>query len=232
MLRFRVHGALDEESYVGVGQAVARVIAAELERVHVSLDGLLLLDFACGPGRVMAALAGLTTNCRFDGCDIDQEAISWAQRNLGEIGRFQVNGSDPPSPYPDGTFDVIYTVSLFTHLDEASQFAWLAELGRVLKPGGYLVATLHGAYALASCSTAERSSLARRGYHFRVDHKGALKLYGLPDTYQTAFHTKEYVAREWSRYFAIVGHREGGLHGHQDVVVLKKTSAGPAVRAE
>ena len=227
MLRFRVHGALDEDSYVGVGAAVARVIVAELESANVRLDGLHLLDFACGPGRVMTALSRITRRCRFDGCDIDAEAIDWAQRNLAEVGRFQTNDSVPPSPYRDATFDVIYTVSLFTHLDETSQLAWLGELDRVLKPGGHVLATLHGSHALSSCTAAERSSLARRGFHFRVGHKGALKLDGLPDSYQTAFHTKEYVARVWSRHFDVVSHSEGGLHGHQDVVVLRKKMPGP-----
>lgn len=232
MLRFRVHGAFDVQSYVGVGRAVATVIVAELQRAQLALDGLALLDFACGPGRVMSALVPMTQGCRFEGCDIDSEAIAWARQNLGHIGRFQTNRPVPPAPYSDAAFDVVYTISLFTHLDEQSQFDWLVELARILKPGGHLLATLHGAYALASCSSSEKSSLAYRGFHYRVDHKGALKLDGLPDSYQTAFHTKEYVEREWSRYFDVVRYHEGGLHGHQDVVVLQKKAAGSPRRSD
>ena len=90
------------------------------------------------------------------------------------------------------------------------------------------MATVHGRFALQSCTPVEKVKLARYGYHFRVDHKGALKLDGLPDSYQTAFHTREYVQREWGRYFDIVSHHEGGLHGHQDVVVLRKRTPCPA----
>lgn len=222
MLRFRVHGALDENSYIGVGQAVAQIIVTELGRINVSLENLHVLDFACGPGRVMTALARMATSCQFHGSDIDAEAIAWAQEHLAHIGRFQKNSAKPPSRYQDGTFDLVYTISLFTHLDERSQFDWLEDLRRVLKPGGHLLATLHGRNAQASCSSRERADLRHHGFHYRVDHKGALKLDGLPDSYQTAFHSKDYVTREWGRIFELVSYNEGGLHGHQDVVILRK----------
>jgi hypothetical protein len=54
-----------------------------------------------------------------------------------------------------------------------------------------------------------------------VGHKGRFKLDGLPQRYQTSFHTREYVGRVWGHWFDILEHAEGGLHGHQDVVVLR-----------
>ncbi len=43
----------------------------------------------------------------------------------------------------DGSFDLIWAVSVFTHLAETWS-AWLLELHRVLKPGGILLATFMG----------------------------------------------------------------------------------------
>ena len=44
----------------------------------------------------------------------------------------------------DASIDVIYAISVFTHLSEAMHESWMAELRRVLKPDGILLATLHG----------------------------------------------------------------------------------------
>jgi SAM-dependent methyltransferase len=220
MLRYRVHRALDEASYVASGPEVAADLLRSLQTQGVRLEGLSVLDFACGPGRVVAEMKAQSRDCRFYGSDIDPEAIQWAQRNLSAIAQFQVNDAAPPTAYADASFDVIYNVSLFTHLDEATQNVWLAELARILKPGGVLLTTVHGKYTLDSCTPEERAELDRHGIAFRIDHKGRFKLDGLPDFYQTTFHTRDYIARTWSRYFDVLDHIEGGLQRHHDVVLL------------
>jgi ubiquinone/menaquinone biosynthesis C-methylase UbiE len=156
------------------------------------------------------------------GSDIDAEAIAWAQENLGEIAAFHLNGSTPPTVFRDASFDVIYCSSLFTHLDEASQDAWLAELARVLRPSGVLLTTVHGRAASGPCTERERALLERDGIVFRVDHKGRFKLDGLPDSYQTTYHTRAYIERHWTRDFDMRAYREGGIHGHQDIVLLSR----------
>ncbi|MGZ5104381.1 MAG: class I SAM-dependent methyltransferase [Usitatibacter sp.] len=222
ILRHRVHGALDEASYTEVGRSVARRIAAIAQSHGVALENLEILDFGCGPGRVAVELKALTVDCRHQGSDIDDEAIAWASRNLAHVGSFGTNGATPPTSFADSQFDLIYTVSLFTHLDERNQDLWLAELARILKPGGTLLATVHGAPTLAGCTEEERAELRERGIVFRVGRRGRLKLDGLPDFYQTTFHTREYVARKWSRLLVVAEYIEGGIGGHQDVVVMKR----------
>ena len=54
--------------------------------------------------------------------------------------------------YPDATFDLIYAFSVFTHLAPAGQTFWIAELTRVLKPGGCLFLTTHGEHYLPQLS--------------------------------------------------------------------------------
>lgn len=172
----------------------------------------------------MRWLQGMLPGTAFFGSDIDAEAIGWAREHLTQVGSFSVNSFEPPLGFPSGSFDLVYSISLFTHLDEALQDRWLAEIGRVLKPGGYLIATVHGLPTFSSCYEHELHELTERGFAFRVDRRGWLKLDGLPDFYQTTFHTKDYVTRRWSKFFEIVDHLEGGLGGHQDVVVLKTRS--------
>lgn len=51
---------------------------------------------------------------------------------------------EPPTTYPDSLFDVVYAVSVFTHLTEDRQLSWLAEFARIIRPCGLLLLTTHG----------------------------------------------------------------------------------------
>jgi ubiquinone/menaquinone biosynthesis C-methylase UbiE len=69
------------------------------------------------------------------GTDIDKEAIAWCRAHLPYV-RVSVNGPDPPLPYPDRNFDLVFNHSGFTHIDERRQDLWLTELLRVTRTGG------------------------------------------------------------------------------------------------
>jgi SAM-dependent methyltransferase len=222
MLRYRVHGALDETSYLEVGRYVASCLVQCLEGQHIAGNDAAILDFACGPGRVAVELKRLIPSCHLYGADIDREAIAWVQDNLSYLGEFSTNEPLPPTRYASEYFDVIYSISLFTHLDEPLQNLWLAELARILKPGGTLLTTVHGAFVRECCTPDELRELNLSGIVFRVARKGRFKLDGLPDFYQTTFHTPEYVARVWHGFFEVVDHVPGWLGQHQDLVILRR----------
>lgn len=224
LLRYRVHRAFDEASYVENGRLIARCLVDAMREIGVSLKSMAVLDFACGPGRVIKEFARMTESCTFYGSDIDEEAIAWAQSHLSEIAQFSINAIQPPTDFPDAAFDVIYSVSLFTHLDEHDQDEWLDELSRILKPDGVLVATTHGRFAKDSCTAEELKQLQRHGIFYRTDRKGRFKVDGLPDFYQTTFHTLDYVKQHWGSRFTILNHLEGGLGGHQDLVIMRKSA--------
>lgn len=227
-----MHRAFDAASYRENGRVIARCLVEALHAHGVVLKHLKVLDFACGPGRVIAELAGATASCTLHGSDIDAQAIAWASQHLSSLAPFSTNTTSAPANYPDDTFDVIYSVSLFTHLDEAAQDEWLAEMRRLLKPGGVLLATTHGRFTIDSCAPAERLHQQRDGIVYQTDRKGRFKVDGLPDFYQTTFHTMDYVGRHWGRYFAIVEHVEGGLNGHQDLVVMRRPALAGAALAD
>jgi SAM-dependent methyltransferase len=58
-----------------------------------------------------------------------------------------LSNNQPPLPYPTGYFDVIYSVSVFTHLRRAAFDEWMTELVRCLRPGGLAMLTFHGRHA-------------------------------------------------------------------------------------
>ena len=68
-----------------------------------------------------------------------------------------------------------------------------------------------------------RHMLHSKGFLYLTGVTGKLRLNKLPDFYQSAYHTKDYIRREWSSYFNIINHIERGINTHQDAVILQKT---------
>lgn len=101
-----------------------------------------LLDFGCGCGRVVRHWAKLPET-RVQGCDFNPYMIDWCRKALPFAG-FTLNGVAPPLEYADEAFDLVYAVSVFTHLPEPLQLPWLRELARVVRPGGRLLLSLNG----------------------------------------------------------------------------------------
>jgi SAM-dependent methyltransferase len=99
---------------------------------------------------------------RLYGCDLNHAAIAWAAKHLPHA-TFTVNRIAPPLPYDDGRFDLVYALSVFTHLPEALTVDWLRELHRVLRPGGVLVLTTMGPAFLDRLTPAERRQFADVG---------------------------------------------------------------------
>ena len=106
-------------------------------------EGKRVLDFGCGAGRTLRHFLPEAKDAEFWGADIDEASIDWVQANLTPpIHAFRCDET-PPLPKPDGYFDLIYAISVFTHLTE-SWSHWLLELHRLLRDGGRLIATYAG----------------------------------------------------------------------------------------
>ena len=100
-----------------------------------------VLDFGCGCGRTARHWRQLGLDLH--GCDYNPELVAWCRDNLPFMDA-AVNGPEPPSPYPADTFDVVYAISVLTHLTESSQLGWLEDWRRILRPDGLLLFTTHG----------------------------------------------------------------------------------------
>ena len=222
MLRYRVHGSLRQEGYLEVGQNCANDIRALLTSVGKDIRSCTaILDFGCGNGRVMRYFADQPSSCRLYGTDVDKESIGWCRKNL-HFAEWDVNGFMPPMKYADGQFDLVYAISVFTHLDEAMQLAWLEELQRITKSGAILILTIYGEPVYHQLTDEQRAELYRDGIYFDVKKTGMFKHDGLPDFYQATYHTRKYIDEKWSACFEVIGYKERGMNGHQDAVVLQK----------
>jgi SAM-dependent methyltransferase len=146
----RVAGTPDVDWFLRSGR-----LGFESIRRHVPIDELeSVLDFGCGCGRVTRYWLGAGPHVA--GSDLNEDAVEWCRRNL-PFARFELNGLAPPLAFDDGSFDLAYGLSVFTHLPEELQVGWLHELHRVLRPGGRLLLTTHGRRYRGRLSEAERA---------------------------------------------------------------------------
>ena len=206
-------------SFHRTGATVARQMSRILSANGRPLEGFReILDFGAGPGRVVSCIRELNPAARLSASDIDPEAIAWARQALPDVADFVVNPTEPPAPFPDETFDLIYAISVFTHLPADLQWAWLSDLRRLLKPGGILLTTKLDP-TLYDLPEEVRTEAMRKGFAY---WGAADETDGLPGFYRLAYHTDEYVRREWSRYFEVLHVGSHDLNGMQDAVMLRR----------
>jgi SAM-dependent methyltransferase len=118
------------------------MICTTLERNNINIVDLgRILDFGCSNCRILRHFIGISESVSLWGTDIDIEKIFWAMEHLPQLNLI-VNDETPPLPFPDAFFGFIYAGSIFTHLVEYHT-AWMVDLARITKPGGYLYITFH-----------------------------------------------------------------------------------------
>jgi SAM-dependent methyltransferase len=141
--------------WLRAGQVDARLIRELLERNNAPIGGLSsALDFGCGCGRVARWWADLDTT-RLSGCDYDGALTDWCRRNLPFL-RVKTNPTMPPLPFRRESFQLVYAISLFTHLTADAQRHWFADVARVLAPGGLFLFTVHGERFLSYLNDRQR----------------------------------------------------------------------------
>ena len=181
-----------------------------------SFEGRRVLDFGCGPGKVLRHFLDEAGRAEFEGCDIHRPSVEWVERHLNPPVRAFVNEESPPLPRPDGGYDLIWAMSVFTHLADGS-LDWLLELHRVLDEDGLLVATTLGRAMWES----------REGVPWDEDTIGMAVVghgepwdAGGPVTYMSRWWLEDH----WGRLFDVVDVREGEAPGEHTVVLLRKRS--------
>lgn len=222
-------GRLDYETF---RQAIERHATAPLPALSV-------LDFGAGCGRILAHF--VPAGPRLAASDVDPTAVAYLRRAWPQVDS-RVNASEPPLPYEAERFDVLYAFSVWTHLPPAAQARWLAEVGRVLRPGGLALITTLGFYGLellnhsaapleAEWRSVSADDLRREGV---IYHEYAVLGQPLPEkelfsgiqgSYGVSVHDPAYLRRAWAAGFEVVEIVERAMHGHQDLVLLRRRQA-------
>jgi len=124
----------------GAGFVFAGPERVDLFRRYVGGPGRDVLDLGCRDGALTQAYAG---GNQIVGVDADREALAEAQK-LGIETRWA--DLDHALPFDHGTFDVVVAGELLEHLRDPRRV--VAEVLRVLRPGGTFVASVPNAYRL------------------------------------------------------------------------------------
>jgi SAM-dependent methyltransferase len=188
------------------------------------------LDFGCSSGRVVRVLAAAYPEMDWFGCDPLAAAIEWASANLPGIG-FLPSPEHPPLAYDDGSFDLVFAISIWSHFGESAALDWLAEMRRVLRPGGRLLLTTHGPHSIAHASAHGlrqpeqleeiEKALYRNGFWF-VNEFGSEGDHGLLDAqWGTAFLSPEWLLRNTRGAWRIGAFHSGRVQDNQDLYVLE-----------
>ena len=99
-----------------------------------------VLDVGSGTGTFAVAIKGWLPSAEVVGLDPDPKALARSRRKAERAGvsiRFD-QGFANALPYPDGSFDRVFSSLMFHHLPRDAKFATMREVRRVLKPGGSL----------------------------------------------------------------------------------------------
>lgn len=201
------------EAWLRQGESLVATMRQQLPD-DVSLDGARVLDFGCGAGRVLRHLIDVVgDDGELHGVDIDGPSIAWLQANGEPWMHGRQCEEAPHLPYPDGHFDFIYALSVFTHIVD-HWAGWLLELRRVLAPDGLLLMTVIGPQTAAELRLPGPDD---PGMYARLlgndwDHGGPVTT-----------HDPTWVTERWGRALDIVSHapRVTGDPWPHDIVVAR-----------
>lgn len=210
----------------------ADLVVDALESAGVEIGEIAsALDLGSSSGRVVRALAAAYPEIAWQACDPNGPAIEWARDHLPGI-EFFVSHNDPPLALEDGSLDLVYAISIWSHFEPQLGLRWFEEMRRVLRPGGYLVCTTHGPtsvdyYASREQRTPEQSreiadALYGSGAWYAPEF-GEEGDWGVvnPD-WGTAFFTPEWLLTQLCPRWRVLEFAPGRNQENQDVYVLQR----------
>lgn len=200
------HGhAGSDQDYLEWGKYDKDVISGYIRDKFGDAGDLTVMDFGCSSGRILRHFHHeiKEKGWKMTGVDVSARRIEWLRQNF--VNDFQVyTGSFLPTmPFESNSFDVIYGMSVFTHIKYLWDF-WLLELRRVLKPGGLLIQSVHTEHAWRFFVERNHEAWVRDALGTLIVEHNEIPAdyvyFGNLDKNQV-FWKKDIVERFWGRYY-------------------------------
>jgi ubiquinone/menaquinone biosynthesis C-methylase UbiE len=125
----------------------------EFEKIAPDAKGAEALEIGCGTGLILERVAGVAA--RAVGIDLSPGMVAVS----GEKGLTAVNASVNALPFPDASFDVVYSCKVLAHVPDIR--GGIAEVARVLRPGGHAFLEFYNRRSLRALGYRMRSRMDR-----------------------------------------------------------------------
>ncbi len=225
----------------GVTTTIPIVTAAYVEGLDLRQPAE-VLDFGCGVGRQLLQLARRYPKLNLHACDVNGRAIAYLQRAYPKIDSY-ANAFAPPLKFPNAKFDLVLSVSIFSHLSIKDNPIWLRELARVTRQGGLCCLTILGSHAMSlhapttgGPSAEDKSKLLEeQGYLFQNYEKPEFQraaaemwdkgntLHLIKEDYGNTYLSERFIRENWNNSdFELRQYIPGIIDQQQDLVVLKR----------
>ncbi|GBQ12587.1 class I SAM-dependent methyltransferase [Swaminathania salitolerans] len=203
-----------------------------------------LLDFGCGWGRIARLFMKDIRPENIFGIDPTSRFLMEARRCNPALC-FLTGALSPPTVLMPGSFDIVVAFSVFSHLDELISGLWMAEIHRLLRPGGLAVITTQPRRFIDFCAEqrARRAAGIRLGHewyevcadsftdearaHARYDagrflHAAPVKRPHPGAHYGEAIIPRAYIAQRWGHLFRIIEFLDDPARLPQVLIVLQR----------
>jgi cyclopropane fatty-acyl-phospholipid synthase-like methyltransferase len=203
---------------------IASIIEDNLSRCKLNETGLEVLDWGCCLGGTALALQQ-RLNCRVVCADVDIPAINYLKETqpLLEISTLKPSEA---FPFASARFNVIYGISIFTHLPSSKYDFYLKELQRCVKSDGILIITILGPECLQDFKSTEnfnfptKQVLLESGSWY-CDYNKPTKdsmLFSKNSPWGLSFCTHDHIKQKFARYFSDIKIQERFLN-LQDTII-------------
>jgi SAM-dependent methyltransferase len=177
------YGAAEQE-YLQSGERHMATMQRILSDAGATPEGFTrVLDLGCAAGRMLRFFPHRTDQSELWGVDINGRYIDWCQSHLGSPFRFATITTAPHLPFEDRYFDLVFCGSVFTHITDLAD-AWLLEIRRVLRNGGYAYLTIQDKTSMAILLSRYSEAISALG----AGERTAVKIDGEPGTSTEGIH--------------------------------------------
>jgi ubiquinone/menaquinone biosynthesis C-methylase UbiE len=209
---------LNYQLYIEDGNLSAKEII-EWTAKYVANKPVNILEWGCGVSRTCRHLKKyIDPNSKVFACDINEIMINWNQQNIKDVD-FATISYHPPTSYDSSMFDIVFAISVFTHIDIIQQENWINEIHRILNTNAVFLFTTHGTQYFDKLISSEKEILNKTGaftkQYFKKGHR-LMSTYNLAASFKTTL----------EKYFEVVEFYEGKKYinkiGGQDLWIVRK----------